>query len=110
MKEIDFSQLLQDGVNFAVYCKTEDDAKNFLKCLRLAYPRKCRTWDENETHWDASKNICYRPNLNMSDAYTLKYCDLEYYESNGFTILQYDDLLVRPDIAESDLSLEILLS
>ena len=92
------------------FMKTEDDAKHFLQCLRQAYPRKCRTWGEGDTHWDSYAKMCYRPNLNLPDEYTLKYCSLEHYEDDGFTIIPYEDLIARPDIEESESSFDFLLS
>lgn len=107
--EIDFSPLLQEGERFAVYCKTEDDAKHFLQCLRQAYPRKCRTWDEGDTRWGSYAKMCYRPNLNLPDEYTLKYCSYEHYEDEGFVIIPYEDLLIV-DIEESEQQIDLLLS
>ena len=54
--------------------------------------------------------MCYRPNLNMPDEYTLKYCSLEHYEQNGFKIMRYDELIIHPDIEESEQSLGFLLN
>ena len=108
--ELDFSPLLTEGEKFAVHCETEEDAIHFLKCLRQAYPRRCRTWSPSETHWGAHEKMCYRPNLNMPDEYTLKYCSLEHYEQNGFKIIRYDELIIHPDIKESEQSLGFLLN
>ena len=108
-KIIDFSPLLDGGKAFAVYCRTEVDAKHFLKCLRQEYPEKCRTWLADETHWGKYKKMCYRPNLNMPVEYTLKYCSLEHYEEEGFVIIPYEDLIVS-DIEESEQQIDLLLS
>lgn len=109
-QEIDFSPLLREGVGIVVHCQTESDAIHFLKCLRKAYPMKCRTWKEDVTHWGEYDNMCYRPNLNMPEAYTLKYCNLEHYEKEGFTIIPYEELIIQPDIEESEQRLDLLLS
>lgn len=107
--EIDFSPLLDKNARFAVYCRTESDALHFLKCLRRAHPDKCRGWDADETHWGKYGKMCYRPNLNMPEEFTLKYCNLEHYEAEGFVIIPYEDLLIV-DIEESEQQIDLLLS
>lgn len=107
--DIDFSPLFDENERFAVHCKTEADAEHFLKCLRKAYPEKCRTWRVDETHWGKYENMCYRPNLNMPEEFTLKYCNLEHYEAEGFVIIPYEDLLIS-DIEESEQQIDLLLS
>jgi len=107
--EIDFSPLLEEHKRFAVHCRTEADAEHFLKCLRKEYPDKCRGWTAGETHWGRYERMCYRPNLNLPDEYTLKYCSYEHYEDDGFVIIPYEDLLIV-DIEESEQQIDLLLS
>lgn len=107
--KLDFSPLFDEDKRFAVYCSTEVDAKHFLKCIRQEYPEKCRTWRADETHWGKYEKMCYRPNLNLPDEYTLKYCSYEYYEDEGFVIIPYEDLLIV-DIEESEQQIDLLLS
>ena len=105
---LDFSPLLVKGEKFAVYCETQEDAIIFLRCYRAKYPDKCRTWKEDDTHFGSYERHCYRPNLNMPAEWTLKYCSYEHYEEEGFTIIPFQDLIVHPDIEESDLSMDVL--
>lgn len=38
---IDFSPLLVNGMMFAVYCETKEDALIFLRCFKKRYPERC---------------------------------------------------------------------
>lgn len=105
---LDFSPLLAEGKRFAVYCETEEEALIFLRCYRELYPERCNTWKDDDTHFGRYDKHCYRPNLNMPAGYGLKYCSYEYYEDEGFTIIPFSDLVVLPDIEESELSVDAL--
>lgn len=108
-QEIDFSPLLCEGKTFVVHCKTEDEAINFLQCLRNAYPDKCVDWEDGVTHWGKYKNICYRPKLNMPSGYRLSYASLEHYLAEGYVVIPYEDLVIPSDIDESDQPINILV-
>lgn len=108
--ELDFSPLLVKGQRFAVHCETKEDAEIFLACLRAKYPERCRAWREGETHFGKYSTTCYSPCLNMDEYDTLKYCNKGYYEDEGYTIIPYADLIVTPEIQESEQSLDFLLN
>lgn len=111
MPEIDFSPLLREGKSFVVHCTTEDDAINFLRCLRSAYPDKFSNWEEGETYWRKYKKaMCYRPRLNMPGINALTYANLEFYLSEGCTVVPYEDLIIQSDIKESEQRFDLLLS
>ena len=109
-QEIDFYPLLQPGETFVVHCKTEEEANNFLRCLRNAYPGKCSDWEDGVTHWGKYKNMCYRPKLNMPNEHKLSYASLEHYLAEGYTVVPYENLLIQSDIEESEHRLDLLLS
>ena len=107
---IDFTPLMADGKRFAVYIQTEEDAYEFLKQYKESFPHKFRGWSLADIHFDAYERICYRPNLNMPDPITLKYCSYQYYEENGFTIIPFEDLIVHSEILESDCEISTLFA
>lgn len=109
--EIDFTPLLhpEPGQTLVVHCKTEDEAINFIRCLRNSYPSKCSNWEDGVTQWGKYKNMCYRPKLNMPNDYKLSYASLEHYLAEGYTVIPYEDLLIV-DIEESEQRIDLLLS
>lgn len=108
--ELDFSPLLENGKRFAVHCETKEDALHFLACLRKKYPEKCSGWEVGETHFGRYSTTCYSPCLNMGELYTLKFCSKGFYVDEGYTIIPYVDLIVVPEIEESEQSLDFLLN
>lgn len=105
---IDFSPLLVNGMMFAVYCGTKEDALIFLRCFKKRYPERCITWGEDVTSFGAYERYCFRPNLNTSYG-SLKYCSYEYYKEKGFVIIPFEDLIVSStDIEESELPIDTL--
>jgi len=69
----------------AVHCKTEEQAKDFCRQMH----EHGFEWADGQsystkTYWSNNKyNICYTGNGT--------YCDLEYYNNNNYTILEWSD-------------------
>lgn len=105
--DLDLTPLLGPG-QYAVQVKTEEEAEQFLEYMFHAHPDRCAGWIRHDTHFGRYSTTCYRPNLNMPDGYTLKYCSLAHYERENYTIIQFEDLLVQTDIEECGKPLSFL--
>lgn len=105
--DLDLTPLLGVG-NFAVQVKTEEEAEHFLEYMFRTHRDRCIGWTRHEHNFGSYSTTCYRPNLNMPKGFTMKYCSLEHYEREHFTIIQFEDLLVQADIEECDKPLSFL--
>jgi len=71
---------------YAMHCKTEKEAKEFLTYLHRA-GRRWSTGDSYllKTHWDAyEEETAYAFNVGM-------FCGVEWYENHGFKVLEWAD-------------------
>ena len=105
--DLNLNPLLGDG-RYAVHCSAIEEAKHFVNQIKKQYPTKARGWNYGQTNWHSDCEMCYAPYLNEND--TMCWCEREYYEEEGFTILEFSDLLPDSDLEESEQSLDFLLS
>lgn len=105
--DLDPTPLLGEG-QYVVHVKTEEEAEHFLEYMFREHPDRCVGWTRHEHHFGAYSEVCYRPNLNMPKGYKMKYCSLEHYEREHYTIIPFEELLPLSDIEESDKSLSFL--
>lgn len=109
---LDVTPLLNKNVDVAVLCETAEEARCFVSYMMAHFPERCRGWSMDDIKFDNYRErTCYRPSLNRPEGFTMKYCDLCFYTDNGFTIINFKDLLiVEAEIQEGDKSIEFLLS
>ena len=103
---IDYEPLLKYGERIAVHCKTEEEAKHLIARMVCDHPKQCgSSWsNENINYHRYGTNTCYRPSINTTSR-MMSYCSLEYYIKNGFTIIPFEELLILPEIEESEYSI-----
>ena len=77
---------------YVMHCKTEEEAEDF--CIYL--DSIARTWSTgdsylSESYWDNYKeSTCYNFNYGA-------YCDKQYYEEEGYTILEMEDFMDKEE-------------
>ena len=104
--DLDFTPILGDGI-YVVHCTTAEDAEHFLAAMKRQHPSRCKNW--NGTKFGKyDDGICYRPNLNMPEGYNMRHCNLGYYQEEGYEIIPFEDLVIHPDIEESEQSVDLL--
>lgn len=65
---------------YVMHCKTENEAREFCNCIK----RHGIHYDADRNFKSYKENLCY--NFNFE-----RYSDKGYYESNGYTILEWSD-------------------
>ena len=76
--------------NYAMHCKTKEEAKDFCRYLDGLGRKWCdgEKYTEN-TCWDVYKDkTCYAFNVG-------EYSSLSYYETNGYTLLEWSDFMSK---------------
>lgn len=75
----------------AVWCKTEEEARDFCKNLHENGSVWC---DEDSTHWGAyGEQTCYDPT---------GYCDMDWFRKKNYTIIPWSDYMTVPTKSESN--------
>lgn len=113
--EIDFSPLLVPDVKFAVRCETEEEARQFIAAVIDQFPEKKTKLHPSAPKWydDNYGNHggrAYFPDLNDAEGEDFMHGDVEFADNYGFTLVYFEDLLVKTQIEESDMSLDMLFS
>lgn len=94
MKNFDWNNFSGDII--AVWCKTEEEAKDFCKQSH----EHGYDWDSGDnraekTKWEIYKDVtCYAPHFYGSD---------RFYEYEGFRILEWSEYMDKPTFTKSDL-------
>lgn len=111
--EVDLSPLLVPGIKFAVRCETQKEAIQFITAVREQFPDKETYVLPNNTKWNEDNygnhgGRAYFPDLNNEEGEPLMHGDVEFANSYGFTLVYFEDLLVKTQIEESDMPLDVL--
>ena len=77
---------------YVMHCKTEEEAKTFCKYLHnIDYIWYSGDSYLSESYWDRYKeSMCYNFNYGT-------YCDKQYYEEEGYTILEMEDFMDKEE-------------
>ena len=113
LPELDLSRMLQKG--FAVLCNDAEDAEILIRSMLKSMPECMTGWDFDAIHWQDEARIYTLwtkrhggwgrglHNHLMQGPYTR-------HQHDGYTIVPLKNLIVQPDIDESDIPIEFLLS
>lgn len=110
---IDYTPLIKADGRAVVHCTTEEQARHFIARMSVDYPEYIATWNLADTRYDHYESeTCYRPYIHISgDRYEvppMKYCHKEYYESRGFAIIPFQDIVIEDEIEESEHKMSFL--
>lgn len=112
LPELDLSNMLREG--FAVLCSDAEDAEILIRCMLKNMPECMTGWDFENISWQNEAKIytlwAKRPggwgrgfsNHLMQGPFT-RHAD------DGYTIVPLKELIVMPDINESDMPIDFLL-
>lgn len=111
--ELDFSPLLAPGIKFAVRCETEEEARQFVVAVIEQFPDKDSYFHSNDVRWDDDNygldgGRAYFPDLNNVESEPFMHGDVRYAEEFGYTIIYFEDLIVKTQLEESDMPLDML--
>ncbi len=113
---VDFTPLLEPEKLFAVRCESEDEARHLIAAMRVQFPDKMRHWPKDgSTFWGndngrADGGRAYFPDINDAEHDRFLHGDVRYAKENGFTIVQFSDLVVQDEpLEESDMALTDLV-
>ncbi len=111
--ELDFSQLLVPDIKFAVRCETEEEARQFVVTVIEQFPDKDSYFHSNDVRWDEDNyglngGRAYFPDLNNVENEPFMHGDVRYAEAYGYTIVYFKDLIVKTQLEESDMPLDML--
>lgn len=109
---IDFSLLYTETNGYAVHCKTKEEAMEFIDWARQLYPGLCKEWGHDTYNYDTHREKTiytfdshYGGRWNKS---RLMYGSVSAATDMGYTVIEFEDICNRPDIEESDKSLDFL--
>ena len=111
--ELDLFPLLVPDMKFAVRCETEEEAIRFIAAVIEQNPNKeyyinpyNPRWDEDNYGFDGGR--AYFPDLNDVENEPLMHGDVQYAKECGYTLIHFNDLLVKTQLKESDMPLDML--
>lgn len=111
--EVDLSPLLAPDIKFAVRCETHEEAIQFIKAVKEHFPNKDTHIYPNDTKWNEDNygnhgGRAYFPDLNNAENEPFMHGDVEFANNYGYTLIYFRDLLVKTQIEESDIPLDML--
>lgn len=112
---VDFTPLLEPEKLFAVRCETEDEARHLIAAMMIQFPDKMKTWRSDETFWMNDNDglgggRAYYPDVNNAENEEFLHGDVDWAKENGFTVVQFSDLIVPDEpLEESDMALADLV-
>lgn len=109
IKLCDLSFLRESPI--AVQCRTEEQAMAFITSVAEQLPDQVNGFSEQRTYWDDYyEDTCYiLYNNDLGCHCKLEYSDNDWFRTQGYTIVSFEELMFIPDIEESDQSVESLL-
>ena len=88
---LDLSLIIQNP-KAAVHCRTYQQAEQFCGCMERHHKR--RTNGFMLKNWERyGEDTCYSPYFNHPVKKNMTYCHIDHYVSNGFVIVEFEDLL-----------------
>ena len=109
---IDFSLLHDVHKGYAVHCKTKEEAEQFVYWAKTMYPKLCTEWELNQHRYNHHhQNTIYTFDSPVGVGWEqtrLMYGHVKTATGMGYTVIEFDDICNRPDIEESDKSLDFL--
>lgn len=112
--DLDLTLLVgEDHCGYAVNCRTFAEAQYFVDYVREFHPEMSQNWDDGEYKFDRYEEATvYTFDMHLGgNSWTkrsLMYGELRECVRDGYKILSFDDICARPDIEESDKSLDFL--
>lgn len=113
--DIDLSPPLVPDIKFAVRCETHEEAIQFVRAVSEQFPDKKAYISPNNTKWNEDNygnhgGRAYFPDLNNVENEPLLHGDVEFANNYGYTLIYFRDLLIKTQIEESDMSLDMLFN
>lgn len=113
--DVDLSPLLVPDIKFAVRCETHEEAIQFVRAVSEQFPDKETYVSNNNTKWNEDNygnhgGRAYFPDLNNVENEPFMSGDVEFANNYGYTLIYFRDLLVKTQIEESDMSLDMLFN
>lgn len=113
--DVDLSPLLVPDIKFAVRCETHEEAIQFARAVSEQFPDKKTYVSPNHTKWNEDNygnhgGRAYFPDLNNVENEPFMHGDVEFANNYGYTLIYFRDLLVKTQIEESDMSLDMLFN
>lgn len=113
LPELDLSYMLQEG--FAVLCSDAEDAEILIRCMLERMPECMLDWNLEDIRWKDEAKIYTLwarryggwgrgPSNHLMQGPYARHAD------DGYTIVPLKELIVIPDINESDIPIDFLLS
>ena len=111
--DVDLSSLLVPDIKFAVRCETHEEAIQFVRAVSEQFPDKETYVSPNNTKWNEDNygnhgGRAYFPDLNNVENEPFMHGDVEFANNYGYTLIYFRDLLVKTQIEESDMPLDML--
>lgn len=101
---------LRRSDKIAVHCPDRDIAVAFVREFKEKYPlRYFRGSPGQYEYWyKHGESMCYAPNMHSGTQ--IKYCDLAYYEDEGYEIIHVEDLMMCDlgEFAPSEVNIKCL--
>lgn len=111
---IDLSKMF-DIPGCAVRVPTKYAAETVIANFMTQYPNEVRyhmsntNWDDYMSDTAYSLWSAFRDNYPMRIT-SLGFSDVQWFKENGYTVIEFEELMVLPDLEEGDLPLEFLIS
>lgn len=98
--------MLKDLGKVAIQCKLERDAIRLVKEMWAQHPELMNHWGRSDIKWNHYKeDTCYVPHIYDRRAECMQYCNTDYWLSEGYTIIQFEDIaLAKKDFGEFEAS------
>lgn len=98
---LDFTVLSRYEKPVAIHCPEEHQADELLKAMKQQHPDLVSHWNPNHNHWTWYRDkTCYAPHIYDDDARSMQFSPPEYWESHGYIIVPFDELIHAPDLGE----------
>lgn len=114
---IDLSVMYDENEPVGVVCRTEEESKELFAAFRTIKPDALKKWtSEYDDHWNSNKEdtmytMFYR---DYNRSWKMKNGELMFgpasgHARDGYKIIPFTDLIVHPDISESEMPIESIL-
>ena len=109
--EIDISRLLECPA-CAVHLRTEEEAIAIIRAAKEVCPERVKLWSIEESHWSDYKEetaFTFFNDIENDEPDNMTYADAPWFQTDGYEIVEFDELRRVPDIDESDMSINFLV-
>lgn len=113
LPELDLSRMLQEG--FAVLCSDAEDAEILIRCMLKSMPECMHGWNLSDIQWKDEPKIYtlwakrFGGTWGRGISNHLMQGPFARHADDGYTIVPLKELIVMPDIDESDMPIDFLL-